>query len=128
MAALFWCAFTIFIKIASSVLPNSVYLTFRQDLWRRNCIYKSGSRQNRICCIEFSHNMDQVFKSRVLGFGSGLENWGKHKWNKAFLHFFTKFLPFLIDFSKWCDPRRRYGILKNHQKIGKKWRKALFNP
>ena len=44
-------------------------------------------------------------------------------WTRLF-SFFAKMFPLLDDFSKWNIPKECWKSIK---KIGKKWRKALFN-
>ena len=47
-------------------------------------------------------------------------------WKRFFFFFFAKFLPFLLIFQSSALPLA-CSTLKNHQKLGKKWRKAFFN-
>ena len=63
----------------------------------------ASGKQGRLLCIMYSDG-DRVPETRVLGFGSGVENWVKGKLNKVFLYFLPNFWHmYLMIFKVECD-------------------------
>ena len=72
----------------------------------------------------------RVTKNLISGTRSIMEKWVEGKLNKAFVHFLSIFFHNLMIVQIGWHRRHCDEILKNHhiwQKIGKKWRNALFN-